>query len=127
MTTGLFNGTAEVNLEGTFATSTLSTSYCYIGSNLYISTSQIYFNDQYLKIYEGITKPTLENGFTIQTTPSSITFHDIMTLQVSTQKVGVFTSNPQFELDVRGYSFLTQPVQTIKTNASLLSLQIQSF
>ena len=123
----LFNGTAEVNLQGTFATSTLSTSYCYIGSNLYISTSQIYFNDQYLKIYEGITKPTLENGFTIQTTPSSITFHDIMTLQVSTQKVGVFTSNPQFELDVRGYSFLTQPVQTIKTNASLLSLQIQSF
>jgi hypothetical protein len=124
--TSLFTGGIEVNVQGNFATSSLSTSYLYT-SNVFVSTSGIYFQDQYLTLYEGLPKPTGYEGFSIETTPSSITFETSLTLQVSTQKIGLFTSNPKFELDVQTNAMFYQTLKTAKTNTSLLFLQFQTF
>jgi hypothetical protein len=116
---------AEVNVGGTFGATTLSSQYIYAPQNIYISATKLYYRDTNFSIGEG-TNPSFVTPNTLRTEPSSMTFNSLMTLQVSTQKVGVYTQNPQFELDVQRNAVLGK-VQANTINTSLLFLTLQTF
>jgi hypothetical protein len=117
----------QVTVDGFFGTSTLNTvtGNTSVDGNFYISAPRVFYQDDSFSMVSGSDSEVAssENSFFI--TPSSLTFNSIMTLQVSTQKVGVFTQNPQFELDVQGYALLSS-VQTNTVNSKVLVLRLQS-
>ena len=116
----------ELDVQGTFGVSTLSTKTFYAPENIRIAAlSNIIFDDQYLKIYEGTNNSLVTTGNRIQTTVSSLTFNSLMTLQVSTQRVGVFTRNPQFDFDVQAHASLSS-LRASTINTSLIFLTLQS-
>lgn len=115
----------EALVYGTFAASTFSTNVLYAPCNVYVSASKVYYRDEYLSIFEGTNPSLVPTGNRIQTEPSSMTFNSLMTLQVSTQKVGVYTRNPQFDLDVQRDAVLVG-VQAKEINTSLLFLTLQT-
>lgn len=114
----------EVDVAGSFAASTVSTTYLYAPSNLYISSSRVYLQDDYFSIFEGTDPSLVTNYNRIQTNPSSMTFNSILTLQVSTQRVGLYTTNPQVEFDCQRAGVLgTLTANTINTSLLFLTLQ----
>ena len=122
-----FNYGIDCIVDGSFGTSTLQTVNGNTSSNgnVYISAPRVFYQDGPFSMVGG-SDPELvssENSFYI--TPSSLTFNSLMTLQVSTQKVGVFTQTPQFELDVQREGILST-VQTNTVNSKLLLFRLQS-
>ncbi len=113
-----------LQVVGTFGASTLSTSVLYAPKNIFLSSSQIYFEDDYFRMVEGENPSLALRENRIQTTPSSLTINSVLTLQVSTQRVGAYTTNPQYELDVqRQGCFTTLQANTINTSLLFLTLQ----
>jgi hypothetical protein len=112
-----------LDVQGPFGTSTLSSVYHYAPQNIYVSASRIYFQDDYLNMVEGSV--SVPETHSVRTTPSSMTFNSIFTLQVSTQRVGVFTTNPQVDFDVQRLGYLGS-LQANAINTSLLFLTLQS-
>jgi hypothetical protein len=114
-------------VDGSFGTSTLNTvtGNTSEDGNFYISAPRVFYQDDSFSMVSGSDSQiaSSENSFFI--TPSSLTFNSLMTLQVSTQKVGVFTQNPQFELDVQGFGGLST-VQTNTLNSKLIFFKLQS-
>jgi hypothetical protein len=90
--------------------------------NVNLSSIGDFYIDEYLTMTANSN--TQPPGYRILATPSSLSFHS-MTLQVSTQRVGVFTENPQYDLDVRRHGRLTN-VQANQLSTSLLFLTLQS-
>ena len=117
----------QVTVDGFFGTSTLNTvtGNTSLDGNFYISAPRVFYQDDSFSMVSGSDSQiaSSENSFFI--TPSSLTFNSLMTLQVSTQKVGVFTQNPQFELDVQGSGGLST-VQTNTLNSKLIFFRLQS-
>jgi hypothetical protein len=115
----------QVTVDGFFGTSTLNTvtGNTSLDGNFYISAPRVFYQDDSFSMVSGSQIASSENSFFI--TPSSLTFNSLMTLQVSTQKVGVFTQNPQFELDVQGSGVLST-VQTNTLNSKLIFFRLQS-
>jgi len=117
----------EVTVDGSFGTSTLNTvtGNTSLDGNLYISAPRVFYEDDSFSMVSGsdLQIASSENSFFI--TPSSLTLNSLMTLQVSTQKVGVFTQSPQFELDVQRDSILST-VQTNTVNSKVLVFRVQS-
>ena len=117
----------QVTVDGSFGTSTLNTvtGNTSEDGNFYISAPRVFYQDDSFSMVSGSDSQiaSSENSFFI--TPSSLTFNSLMTLQVSTQKVGVFTQNPQFELDVQGFGGLST-VQTNTLNSKLIFFRLQS-
>jgi hypothetical protein len=114
----------ECVVNGSFGTSTLSTFYL-LTSSTYISASNVFFKDQYMSLFESTDPSFIQSGNRIQLNPSSMTFNSLVTLQTSTQRVGVYTDNPQFDLDVRCAAVLTN-VYASTLNTPLLFLTLQS-
>jgi hypothetical protein len=121
----IFNS-PEAFVYGDFAASTVSTNFVYAPCNVYISASRVYYRDDYLSMFEGLNPSLVLTGNRIQTEPSSMTFNSLLTLQVSTQKVGVYTRDPQFDLDVQRDAILGG-IQAKEINTSLLFLTLQTF
>jgi hypothetical protein len=115
----------EMLVYGNVGASTFSTNVLYAPCNVYVSASRVYFRDEYLSIFEGLNPSLIEEGNRIQTEPSSMTFNSLLTLQVSTQKVGVYTRDPHFELDVQRDAVLSG-IEAKELNTSLLFLTIQT-
>lgn len=115
----------EVVVGGTFGASTLSTSVLYALSNIYLSASKIYYEDEYLSIFEGSNPSLVTTGNRIQTNASSITFNSLISLQISTQRVGLYTRNPQFDLDCQRNAVITN-MRASTINTSLIFLTLQS-
>jgi len=116
----------SLDVRGTFGASTLSTSVLYASENINMSTAgdNVFFNDQYLKLFKGTNDSFVDSGNRIQVTPSSMTFNSLVTLQISTQRIGVFTRNPEFDFDVRRHGYLSNlKSSTIQTSLIFLTLQ----
>ncbi len=116
----------SLQVSGTFGVSTLSSGVLYAPSNINMSTARniSFFNDQYLQMYENTNPSFVTSGNRIQLTPSSMTFNSILTLQISTQRVGLFTQNPQFDFDVQRHGYLSNlKASTIQTSLIFLTLQ----
>ena len=79
--------------------------------------------DPYFTFYSGSTVPSSSNS--IVSAQSTLTLNGIVSLNLSTQKVGVFTTDPQFTLDVRRQAYI-QSVSTSLLRTSLLFLTLQS-
>lgn len=125
---GINNPIANYTLDvkGSFGVSTLSSGYLYASENINMLTAsgKVFFDDQYLKIFESSNPSLVNSGNRIQVNPSSMTFNSLLTLQVSTQHVGVFTRNPQFDFDVQRHGYLDNlKASTIQTSLIFLSLQ----
>jgi hypothetical protein len=74
----------------------------------------IYFIGSTLAIHGG--SPGLVTGInTIYTQPSSILFNKIVTTNLSTARMGLYTTNPQYSFDVRRHGILS----TVSTNLLL--------
>ena len=114
----------ECDVDGIFGVSSLSTSVV-TTSSVFISASQVFFNDRYLSMFASTDNSFVETGNRIQVNASSMTFNSILTLQQSTQRVGLYTRNPQFDLDVQRNAILTN-VQASTINSRLLVLTLQS-
>jgi cytoskeletal protein CcmA (bactofilin family) len=122
---GTSNPSYEVDVQGSFGASTLSTTYVYAPQNIYVSSSRVYFQDDYFSVFEG-TNPSLVTEYNrIQTNPSSMTINSIFTLQVSTQRIGLYTTNPQVDFDCQRAGYLGS-LRTNTLNTSLLFLTLQS-
>jgi hypothetical protein len=118
--------TVPLEIVGSFGVSTLSTGSLYAIENINMSTARetVFFDDEYLKIFESSNPSLVTSGNHIQVNPSSMTFNSLLTLQVSTQRVGIFTRNPQFDLDVQRHGYLDNlKASTIQTSLIFLSLQ----
>jgi hypothetical protein len=122
------NKPPDLVVDGSFGTSTLNTvtGNTSEDGNFYISAPRVFYQDDSFSMVSGSDSQiaSSENSFFI--TPSSLTFNSLMTLQVSTQKVGVFTQNPQFELDVQEGVVLLSTVQTNTLNSKLIFFRLQS-
>ena len=120
------NPAYSLDIQGTFGASTLSTSILYAPENINMSTASgnVFFNDEYLKVFESSNDSFIPTGNRIQVTPSSMTFNSLVTLQISTQRVGVFTRNPQFDFDMQRHGYLnTLKASTIQTSLIFVTLQ----
>lgn len=115
----------EVLVNGDFGVSSITTLQVYATSNIFISASQVYLKDEYLSIFEGTDASLVNSGNRIQTNPSSMTLNSILTLQVSTQCVGAFTTDPQQTLDIQRKALLRDTYFSTLTT-SLLFLKLQS-
>lgn len=121
-------GGGQVNINGSLGVSSLVTQTTNTLNNFYISAPRIFYSDDSMTMFSGSNPSLVTAGNTIYTTPSSITFNSFMTLQVSTQKIGVFTDNPKFQLDVMGAGVLsTVQVNTVNTSLLFFSLQALGF
>jgi cytoskeletal protein CcmA (bactofilin family) len=114
----------ECVVDGSLGASTLSTFYL-LTSSTYISASNVFFEDQYLSMVDSTDDSFLTTGNRIQFNASSMTFNSIVTLQTSTQRVGIYTRDPQFDLDVQCAAVLSN-VYASTLNAPLLLLTLQS-
>jgi hypothetical protein len=114
----------ECVVDGSLGTSTLSTFYL-LTSSTYISAPNVFFKDQYLSLFDSTDNSLVSSGNRIQFNASSMTLNSIVTLQTSTQRVGVYTQNPQFDLDVQCAAVLTN-VYASTINTPLLFLTLQS-
>jgi hypothetical protein len=92
----------ELYVEGTTVFSTLSTAYLSFQSTVSIQNSNGFsFQSPYIQFFQGDSLPRPISTNTVRTDFSSMTINNMMTLNISTKRIGIFTSNPQFDLDVR--------------------------
>jgi hypothetical protein len=122
---GTSNPSYEVDVQGTFGASTLSTTYLYAPQNIYVSSSRVYFQDEYFSLFEGTNPSLVTQANRIQTNPSSMTFNSVFTLQVSTQRIGLYTTNPQVDFDCQRAGYVGS-LRANTLNTSLLFLTLQS-
>ena len=87
-------------------------------------SSLIYFQGQNFTMFQGPDPLLVSQGNTIYTEPSSITLNSIVNVNISSQKVGVYTKDPQYDLDVPSQSILfTASTSVLYTGAFFLTLQ----
>jgi hypothetical protein len=116
-----------LDVAGSFGVSTLSTGILYAPLNINMSTAtgHVFFDDEYLKLIGTNDDNNIAfQGNSIHFKPSSMTLNSIVTLQISTQRIGVFTENPQFDFDVQTHGYLDNlKASTIQTSLIFLTLQ----
>lgn len=112
---------AELDVGGIVGCSTISTSI-YKQSPLHFSLpNQEYIQTPNLSIFEN---QQILSKNTIYSQPSTITFNSILTVNLSTQRVGCFTSNPLFDFDMRRAGWISNlTTQTVKTETLFFTLQ----
>ena len=120
------NPLANLDVSGTVVCSTLST-MLYRQSTIALSEPNLeYIQNPNLSIYEG-PDPSQYSDVknTIYSEPSSINFNTILSINLSTQKVGCYTSNPQYGLDSRAAGWFSN-LRTDKVNAASLFFTLQT-
>jgi predicted acyltransferase (DUF342 family) len=116
--------TLQVN--GTLAISSLTTYNFLTTSTLEVSTSQqIYFSSAYLKITNNKYLTATNPANYIYIEPSSMTFNSVLTTNISTQKVGLYTENPIFDFDVQRNGIL-ESMSTQSLISRMLFFTLQS-
>jgi len=116
----------DLDIHGSFGVSTFSTPYLYAPVVLYSSTSKgTNIQDPYFSFVSGAETDLVRASNSILTSPSSMVVNSIVSLNISSQKVGFYTKDPRFLLDVRSQTYL-QALSTPLVNTSLLFLTLQS-
>jgi hypothetical protein len=87
-------------------------------------SSLIYFQGQNFTMFQGPDPLLVSEGNTVYTEPSSITLNKIVNVNISSQKVGIYTKDPHYDLDVPSQSILfTASTSILYTGAFFLTLQ----
>jgi hypothetical protein len=116
----------DLEVGGSFGVSSLSTSYLFAPSFVQATTrSGTVIRDSYFTLATGSNAATVSGSNTLLATPSTLTLNSVVTTNLSTQKVGVYTRNPQFSLDVRAHGILNA-LSSPSVRTSLLFLTLQS-
>ncbi len=123
---GLSTPLYDLDIKGTFGTSSFSTLYFMAPGTLSLSTvSNPSIRDPYFTLYSGSETTVFTASNSLLSAPSTLLINGVLSLNHSTQKVGIYTNNPEFTLDVRRQAYI-QTVSTPLLNTSLLFLTLQS-
>jgi hypothetical protein len=121
---GISTSDYALDVSGSVGTSSFIGTYIESLKPTTISASQnIYFIGSTLAIHGG--SPGLVTGInTIYTQPSSILFNKIVTTNLSTARMGLYTTNPQYSFDVRTQGIVdTVNTSLLVSGAFFLTLQ----
>jgi hypothetical protein len=122
---GTNNPLANVDVSGTAGCSTFSTMLYRQSTIALLEPNLEYIQNPNLAIYEGPDPFQYSHKNTIYSEPSSINFNTILSINLSTQKVGCYTSNPQYGLDARNAGWFSN-LRTDKVNAAALFFTLQT-
>ena len=116
----------DLDIKGSFGVSSFSTNF-FMGFQVVETSilSDVFLKDPYLSMYSGEEGATIVASNLLYASPSSLTMNSILTLQLSTQRVGIYTNNPQYTLDVPSHAIL-ESLSTPHLQTSLLFLTLQS-
>lgn len=119
------NPTVDLDVNNTIATSSLSTAIFITNRIDFTNAKQdsIYIDHPNLAIYQGENKIYDRNS--ICSEKSTITFNNTLTVNLSTQKVGYYTKNPQFDFDARTSGYI-QNLTTQELRTQMLFFTLQS-
>lgn len=118
------NPTVQLDVNGLAACSTLSTVIYKQSTIALLKANSEYIQNPNLSIFEGTNSRFITGKNTVYSAPSSITFNSILTVNLSTQKVGVYTSNPRLDLDVQTAGYFRQlSTSTVVSGTLFLTLQ----
>jgi hypothetical protein len=116
--------TQVLDVNGTFACSTLSTAIYKQNFIDFMTPGREYILSSNLSIYEGMAPITASGKNTIYSEPSSLTLNSILSFNLSTQRVGCYTTNPQFDFDNQRAGLIsTLNTQTVTTRTLFFTLQ----
>jgi hypothetical protein len=116
----------DLDVSGSLGTSSFSTSFVFApGFVQTLSETGVSLRDPYFSIVNGSEGTVVSASNSILATPSSLLLNGVLNLNLSSQKVGVFTTNPRFTLDVQAQAYI-QTLSTPVLNTSLLFLTLQS-
>jgi len=123
---GISSPNFELDIQGSFGVSTLSTTYLVAARQLDFERTQGTFaGDGLFSMVLGQDTEVVAGSNTILATPSSLVLNGVVSINLSTQKVGFYTHNPQVQLDVRSHATL-QVLSSPTVRTSLLFLTLQS-
>jgi hypothetical protein len=116
----------DLDINGSFGVSSLSTASVYASTGIQFKQAQgSFFYDPAFSMVSGSEGDLVQTQNSILATPSSLLMNSVVSISLSSQKVGLYTNNPVFSLDVRAQTIL-QNLSTPKVNTSLLFLTLQS-
>lgn len=115
---------AELDVDGIVGCSTISTSIYKQSALSFSLPDQEYINIPSLSLFEGADSKQITNKNTIYSDSNSITFNSMLTVNLSTNRLGCFTSNPLFDFDMRKAGWISNlDTQTVKTETLFFTLQ----
>lgn len=116
----------DLDIGGSFGISSFSTGYLFAPGFIQNATaSGEFMKDPYLSFVSGQEGEIVQGSNSIFTTASSFTVNSVFSVNLSSQKIGIYTTNPQYTLDVRRQAYV-QALSTPLLNTSLLFLTLQS-
>jgi cytoskeletal protein CcmA (bactofilin family) len=116
----------EFQVVGVVTTSSLTTNVYGQDGEMNLQTpNQVFLNSSNLAMFTGADPQLVTGKNTIYSEVSSLTFNNCLTMNLSSQRVGVYTTNPQFDFDARTAGWL-ESVTTQTVNAGSLFFTLQS-
>ena len=124
---GTSNPLYELDISGSFGVSSLSTGYLFSPLQIQAANSNgVLLQDPFFALTSSRdTALPFSASNRMDVTPSSLTFNSILSLNLSTQQVGVYTQTPKFSLDVRSHTLL-QSLSSPQIQTSLFFLTVQN-
>lgn len=116
----------DLDIKTSLGTSSFSTLFAFAPA--FVQTQQTngsVIQDPYFSMLSAKESSIPLTSNSIVSAQSTLILNSIVSMNQSTQKVGLFTTNPQFTLDVRRQTYI-QTVSTPLLNTSLLFLTLQS-
>jgi hypothetical protein len=126
--TGIRNPTPQYDLDvgGSLGTSSISTSYFFAPAYVQANVSNgVMIRDPYFSFANGPEGTVVSACNSVLATPSSLLVSGVLNINLSTQSVGIYTTNPRFTLDVQRQGYIKN-LSTPILNTSLLFLTLQS-
>ena len=119
------NPTAHLDVTDTTATSSLTTSVYIQNSEINLQQpNQVFLNSSNLAMFTGANPRQVTGRNTIYSEVSSLTFNNTLTMNLSSQRIGIYTTNPQFDFDAKTAGYLERlETQTVTTESLFLTLQ----
>jgi hypothetical protein len=114
-----------LQVNGTVAVSSLTSAVYAVDTVEVSEPNKVFLNSCNLSIYSGADSRQVVDKNTIYSEVSTLTFNNALTINLSTQRVGIYTSNPLFDFDARTRG-LFDTLQTQTVNAALINFTIQS-
>ncbi len=114
-----------LQVNGTVAASSLTSAVYTVDTVEVSEPNKVFLNSCNLSIYSGANSHTVIGKNTIYSEVSTLTFNNALTINLSTQRVGIYTSNPLFDFDARTRG-LFDTLRTQTVNAALINFTIQS-
>jgi hypothetical protein len=115
---------SELDVGGITATSTVNLSVYKQSFVHFEEPNQTYISTSEFSIFEGSNPNQIIGKNTIYSQPSTISFNSMMTINQSTQRVGLFTSNPLFDFDVRTVGWISNlTIQDVRTETVFFTIQ----